>query len=562
MKKYTNNSKLIVFTLLLTTVFTIGQIQGEILLQSGQYIFHGDESDSLLGYAVSGVGDVNNDGFDDYVMSAPGHDYNGFISNGAVYLFFGEEDKNMIDLNLIDADAVFFGEGDFDNAGTTLSKAGDVNGDGFDDFLIGAPFYSVDDIGKVYLIVGRSTAAWNKVNDLGSISISFYGDKNDDRLSGPTYENLNVLSDIGDIDDDGFDDIAFGSILHDINSSFSNHGKLYVYYGSDSISGNINVTTADLILYGANAYDLLGSVAGLGDINGDNIDDYSVGGYGYDVGEGNDVTGAVYIMYGSSDRLIGSHNVSDSGYGAIIYGEILNSYFGQGIFPIGDHNGDGLSDFAISAPNYESNTGCLYVFYGKEYSGLINATDADKRFYGEDGANDLFGVKAAGITDINGDGMNELAISEYAFDGSVNNQGRLYIYNGGEETGAFYPSNADMVIGWNSPTTKNLGYSLANAGDVNGDGMDDLITGAYASYNSTHSQLGAVMLLTKIFDNQKFTETEINIETITETGTKTLTVERTLTEENESFLPISYASIITGLLLGVAVFRANTRRKS
>ena len=122
MKKYTNNSKFIVFVLLLTTTFTLGQVQGAILLQTGQYIFHGDESNALLGYAVSGVGDVNNDGFDDYIMSAPGHNYDGLIQNGVVYLFFGEEDKNMMDLTLEDADAVFYGEGEGDNAGTSLSK--------------------------------------------------------------------------------------------------------------------------------------------------------------------------------------------------------------------------------------------------------------------------------------------------------------------------------------------------------------------------------------------------------------------------------------------------------
>ena len=170
-------------------------------------------------------------------------------------------------------------------------------------------------------------------------------------------------------------------------------------------------------------------------------------------------------------------------------------------------------------------------------------------------------MTAAEIADINGDGLNELAISEHAYDGSVNNQGRLYIYDGGGEKEIFYPSDADMVIGWNSPTTKYLGYSLANAGDVNGDGIDDLIIGAYGSSNSTHSQLGAVVVLTKIFDNQKFTETEINTETTTEVSTETRTVEMTITEENQGFVPISTVSTFAGLLVVLAVFRGYKRKK-
>lgn len=556
MKKYTKRNNYLVLFIVIGLSLCISQIQGVQLFQDGQYVFYGDEANASLGRIVKGVGDVNDDGFDDYAISAPFHDYQGMLSAGAVYLFFGEEDASMVDLTINDADAIFYGEEEGDNAGNSLSSAGDVNGDGFDDFLIGSPNQGDNFEGRVYLIFGRPTVAWTYVNELGTVGTSFYGETSisflGTRVDGANHE---PIAGIGDIDNDGFDDIALGAGIYDI--PFLNVGQLYIFYGSSTLSGNINVSSADLIIHGDKDLDIFGSVAGLGDINSDGYDDYAAGSYGYDMTELNDLAGAIYLMYGGPTRTTGYHNIT-SVYDALIYGEQLGSQLGRSIFSIGDHNGDGTVDFAVSADAYNSNDGALYVFYGKEYSGELNATIADKKFYG-DPVSTRFGTIAVEVADINGDGLPEIAISDYNYDGTYGNQGRVNIYFGSNDNATYGPSDSNMTIGWEygRPNTY-FGIGLANAGDVNGDDNIDLIFGASNYYNGTHV-IGASILTTKIFTNQKFTE----VITFTETAPVVTVVETAPMDIGEYLtdLPVTTYAIAGGSLLAFVVLMILIKKK-
>lgn len=554
---FSSKNKIIVFAILLTTLFTVGQVQSQLLIEPGQYVFYGDDTRDLLGSTVQGVGDVNNDGFDDYAFSAPGQTYPINIDAGVIYLFFGR--AIMIDLTTGDADVIFYGESARDFAGSSLAAAGDVNGDGYDDFLISSPNYGDTDIGKVYLITGQPTANWDKMNDLGSVSISFYGERDYSYLGNPKYNgdlSVEALAGIGDIDNDGYDDFAFGGELYEYSNSTPSvkvlYGKTYIYYGSASLSGSMNVSSADFSINAENRDDVLGSVAGIGDINADGFDDYAV--RSQDYGSGGYHIGAIYIMYGGSERVTGSYNISDIPYGALIHDEFFGiTNFGSSIIPIGDHNNDGTPDFAVSAEEYWNEKGVLYVFYGKEYSGVINATDADKKFYGEvEYAN--FGIKAAKISDLNGDGVPELAISDAGSEiWNDHRRGRIIIFYGSDETGEYTAADADLTLSWEGGIDgMALGLSMANAGDINGDNFDDLIVGAPYYTNETFNLwgVGAVILITNMRDYQVVTETETETETQTE-----------LLDGTEiGFLPISTYSIIGGVLI-VAVYKGNARKR-
>ena len=176
-------------------------------LSKADVTFIGAKTKDEAGMKVTGVEDVNGDGFSDFIIAAP------MENNGAgkIYLFFGKEHGWQAETKLDDADVIFAGEKWGDNAGFAIASAGDVNKDSLNDFVIGAPKNNnnmITGVGKAYLILGKKSS-WVKNNSLANADIIFEGEKSSD-LFGSS------VSGIGDVNKDGYDDIAIGAPSYDL----------------------------------------------------------------------------------------------------------------------------------------------------------------------------------------------------------------------------------------------------------------------------------------------------------------------------------------------------------
>ncbi|MES2638027.1 MAG: FG-GAP-like repeat-containing protein [Myxococcota bacterium] len=383
-------------------------------------------SNTGFGYAVSGAGDVDNDGYDDVIVGAWG--YSG--STGRAYLFPGSATGVATT-----AATTLTGEGTTNYFARSLSGAGDVNGDGYDDVIVGAYGYE-SMAGRVYLYPGSATGLSSPTTLTRAPGVKAFG-----------YS----VSDAGDLNGDGYADIVAGAPGY----AYGDIGQVSVYAGSAS---GITPTAAGTLATGA-IYDLFGSaVSGAGDVNGDGYDDVIVGAYRY---EGS--VGAAYVFSGTASGI-------STTPAATMVGESTLLYFAFAVSGAGDVNGDGYDEVMVGVPKYDDSVGRAYLYAGSA-SGVVTATptvlsgEADGAFFG--GA-----VSSAG--DVNGDGYADVIVGAYGFD--YDSLGRVFIY-AGSASGLVTTPETTLVGEWDA----NFGYAVADAGDVNGDGYGDVIVGAYAS---------------------------------------------------------------------------------
>ena len=277
----------------------------------------------------------------------------------------------------------------------------------------------------------------------------------------------------GDVNGDGYDDVLVGSPRAD--TAGSNAGDAYLMFGP--ISGTMTLDTADAVLSGIAASDLAGqSLAGLGDWNSDGYGEIVIGAYGDDTsGSGN---GAAYILQGP----VSSMSLGDAH--AVVLGTADNDALGYAVALAGDTNADAVPDLIVGAygtDSYGSNAGSAYLFTGP-LTGQIAASSAVATFNGgTDGDNAGWSVSSAG--DTNGDALADLIIGAPSADNTGTDAGLAAVFLG-PPAGSYTMSAGDAVL-TGVTAGDYAGYAVAGAGDVNGDGYDDVVVGAYGADDGT-----------------------------------------------------------------------------
>ncbi|MBX9258234.1 FG-GAP repeat protein [Desmonostoc muscorum CCALA 125] len=468
---------------------------------SNGFVINGIDRLDFSGFSVSSAGDINGDGFDDLIIGA----YRARVSAinedgvGESYVVFGSTSGFSMGFNLstLDGSNGFVINGDLGSfSGFSVSSAGDINGDGFDDLIIGAIFGN-DATGSSYVVFGSSSgfgAGFNLSNLDGSNGFVFNG------IGVPDLLGSSVSS-AGDINGDGFDDLIIGAERADPNGQ-SYAGSSYVVFGSSSgFSASLNPSSLNgskgFVINGINSFDGLGgSVSSAGDINGDGIDDLIVGASGADP-NGQDRAGSSYVVFGSSSGFGAFLNPSslNGSNGFVINGINSGDFSGTSVSSAGDINGDGIDDLIIGAsgadPNGQDRAGSSYVVFGSSSgfgAGLnLSSLDASNGFVinGINSGDGSGSVSNAG--DINGDGIDDLIIGASGADPNGRNySGSSYVvfgsssgFGAGLNLSSLDGSNGFVLNGINSGDF--LGTSVSSAGDINNDGFDDLIIGAYGA---------------------------------------------------------------------------------
>ncbi len=453
------------------------------------------------GYAVSGAGDVNGDGFDDLIVGVDARPV------GASYVVFGGPSMpQTVDLAALgDSGVTILGANAEEPIGGTVSDAGDVNGDGFDDLIVGIS-YSHENVGSCYVVFGQSSMPQTiNLTNLGRAGVSIRGIEKGD-IAG------SAVSSAGDINGDGFDDIAIGAPQSEgIGNSEPDAGECYVIFGGSALPEVINLANlgdAGVTIYGANRYDAAGhSLSAAGDVNGDGFGDLLIGAYtggAYLYGEysgGKPFLGRNYVIYGRSSlpATIDLGNLDAAG--VKIAGTEAGDLGGWSVSGAGDFNGDGFDDVLLSAfnasgvDNKRERSGESYVVFGDSaLPGKIvlptNGTSRVMTILGADrGDGSGWSVSSAG--DVNSDGFDDiLVLAIYSTDSTRWNSRDGYLLFGNSSP----PNTVDLAnIGPANVTLFSAG-KMSDAGDVNGDGFADFLSGPRLVFGS-NSFTNSVTLL-------------------------------------------------------------------
>ena len=444
------------------------------------FVINGIDASDFSGYSVSGAGDVNGDGLADLIVGANLADPDGKIHAGESYVIFGKTDSTPIHLSNLGTDGFQInGMESEDRSGSSVSGAGDVNGDGLADLIIGAPRSNPTGIrsGESYVVFGKRDSSTVELSNLGTGGFQINGFHIFDQ-SG------NSVSGAGDVNGDGLADLIIGAYFAATNNDYT--GESYVVFGkSDPTTVELsNLGYNGFQIKGSDPYDYSGrSVSGAGDVNGDGLADLIIGAYQADAN--GDYSGESYVIFGKTDsNTVELSNLSTAGFQ--INGIDVEDYSGVAVSGAGDVNGDGLADLLVGANEagpYGDESGEGYVVFGKANSDTIELSNLGMggfQIRGIDDSDNL-GYSVSGAGDVNGDGLADIILGAYKASPNGTHSGESYVVFGKPDTYLIELSSLGTSgFQINGINTYNFsGRSVSGAGDVNGDGLADIIVGAY-----------------------------------------------------------------------------------
>jgi hypothetical protein len=357
----------------------------------------GNSEGFLFGHDVGTAGDVNADGYGDVIIGAPNPDHNDKI--GRAFIYFGSATG-------LGATADWSAQGGQTRGwfGRRVGWAGDVNGDGYDDVVVGMPHYHTDipNVGRAFAFYGSPTgpsilADWIIDGDQGG---ALYG---------------RSLGRAGDVNGDGYGDVIVGAHYYD--DPERNEGRAYAYYGGPS-----GLDTSPAWIHESNqANAWFGrSVGAAGDVNADGYDDVIVGSPAYTDDQSKE--GVAFAFYGSAAGLSDTPDWTGEAQQA-------NAWFGRAVAWAGDVNADGYDDVVVGAPNMDTNQpdgGKVFCYFGSA-TGLSLTPDWTQ---GLNQANAWFGRAVATARDVNGDGYDDILVGAPRWTNPEDQEGGVWLFEG------------------------------------------------------------------------------------------------------------------------------------
>ena len=450
------------------------------------FTIKGIDDNSRIGSRIIAFGDINGDGYNDLIIGAPGPD--------ETYVVFGGSDgfDSALELSSLDGDNGFILKGnaaDNERSGEAVAS-GDINGDGVDDVIIGAPYGTVTSDGsgregKVYVVFGHADG-FDPLMELSNLVDGTNGFVMVGEYDSFDYTGEALSS--GDINGDDIDDV----IINTPRNGTNYEGMVYVVFGFDDTATdtleleNLDASTSGFKIAGYEYGAYFGETLGTGDINGDGIEDVFAGvnaryTYGY--------SGSVAVVFGQEPTFADTVQVSalDGSDGFQIEGTLYYGNLGYSISS-GDINGDGYDDIIIGAPgedrdyNYQGEV--MVIFGSSSFASVINdvSLDGTNGFFLQGLSSSAYIGQSASSADLDGDGMDDLIVGNPRIN---NNDGAAYVIFGFDDTSVsrFELSSLDGDNGFTlAPDDDNddrgrMGDRVLGA-DIDGDSMDELIIGA------------------------------------------------------------------------------------
>jgi hypothetical protein len=473
----------------------------EVSVEDSDQTYVGEEPGDWAGYFASPAGDVNGDGLGDLLIGAPlaGNKVCPYPDDpcpgqlkgeGETYLILGrhESERGPDPIDLGEADASFLGCEVESMTGRQIYTAGDVNGDGCDDFLISGWKCGANYTGKAFLFLGRRDVDWGKRFPVEQADASFLGEAERDRLSYYTAT-------AGDVNGDGYDDFLITSTFND--EAASDAGQVYLILGRAEPDWGLDfpVSQADASFLGTAEDDRLGrSAHGVNDVNGDGYDDFVISSISSDSRAPD--AGETYLFLGrpggAADLWGMDFQVRHAD--ASFVGETEGDESGRRAFPVGDVNGDGYADFLIGAARNDhggDDAGIAYLILGRaaaDWGLQYPLTNADASFIGEV-PEDQAGRRGSGPGDVNGDGYDDFIIGAPHNTRGGPFAGAAYLVYGraAADWGRQYPLAEVDVVYVGKPDVRSAGYDSGGLGDFNGDAMNDYYVAAFGGRNEATS---------------------------------------------------------------------------